>query len=434
MNISVIALGTIGLPVAAFYAARGHRVTGCDIDSSLVAAINQGVNPLPEEPGLEQALGEAVASGTLTATVDTTAGVAEAEVVVVLVPLGIDDAYAPNFELLDEAIAALARGVRPGTLILLETTVPVGTTRRRLAAALEDRGLKPGVDVFVAFSPERVQSGRIWRDLTRYPRVVGGVDVESTGRATEFYRTTHGVPVVAVSNAETAEFCKIAESVYRDVNIALANELALQAGGLGVDIHEVIPAANSQPQSHLHRPGLGVGGHCIPVYPYFLDAATEGVNLARSARALNDSMPPRAVEMLCRTLGGLGGRRVLVLGLTYRPGVRETRLSPAVDLVRLLREQGAVVAAHDPLLDAGAILALGASETVAGLSGAGFDALVLTGGDPAYGQLDPADFGGLRVLLDAAGLLDPQTVSSAGVAYLSIGRPARDPAGGEVGP
>jgi nucleotide sugar dehydrogenase len=422
-TIAVVALGKIGLPIAAHYAARGHRVIGCDIDADLVAAINRGDCPIVHEPGLGEMVAAGVRSGRLHATTDTAAAVAEAEVVIVLVPLDVDGRHQPDFGPLDAAYAAIGTGLQPGALVLLETTVPAGTTRARFGPAIEAGGLRCGRDFSLAFSPERVQSGRVLRDLTTYPRVVGGIDPESTERAAAFYEENFGVSAIRLSSAEAAEFCKLAESIYRDVNIALANELARAAGGFGVDIHEVIPAANSQPQSHIHRPGLGVGGHCIPVYPYFLPTQTEDASLTLAARALNDRMPSYAAGALEQALGGLTGRRVLVLGLTYRPGVQETAHSPALALAAELHRRGAMVAGHDPLLNADAVAAFGLVP--AAPDGAWpADAIVLHTADPAYRDLDAAAIPSVRVVLDCAGTLDGLGFANKGITYLGIGRPA----------
>jgi nucleotide sugar dehydrogenase len=426
MNVAVVALGKIGLPVAALYAERGHHVVGCDIDPAVVAAVNRGQSTVAHEPGLAAQVAAAVAAGRLRATTDTAAGVAAAEVVVVLVPLDVDGCRRPDFRAMDAAFVAIARGLRPGALVLLETTVPVGTTRGRYLPVLEADGRRCGRDFFLAFSPERVQAGRIARDLATYPRVVGGIDPASAERAAAFYGENFSVPVITLAGAEAAEFCKLAESIYRDVNIALANELARYAAAHGIDMHAVIPAANSQPQSHLHRPGLGVGGHCIPVYPYFLTADAARADLTLTARAVNDAMPRYAADLLEDALGGLHGRRVLVLGLTYRPGVRETAHGPALAFAAEVQRRGGLVAGHDPLLDPAEVARLGLIPAAADGSWPA-DALVLSTADPAYRDLAPGAFPGLRAVLDGAGALDPAAVVGAGVAYLGIGRPARMP-------
>lgn len=433
MKITVIALGKVGLPVAVHYAALGHAVTGCDLDPTVVAAVNRGETAITHEPGLAERLAAVVAAGRLRATTDTTAGVSEAEAVIVLVPLDVDAAGRPRFGPMDAAFAAISRGMAAGALVLLETTVPVGTCRTRYLPLLEAGGRRLGSDFCFAFSPERLQSGRIAHDLATYPRVVGGVDSASAERAAAFYGENFPVPVITLASAEAAEFCKLAESIYRDVNIALANELARYAAAHDIDIHEVIPAANSQPQSHLHRPGLGVGGHCIPVYPYFLTADAEQADLTLAARAVNDGMHRHAADLLAEALGGLAGQRVLILGLTYRPGVKETAHSPALALAAELTRRGAQALGHDPLLTQEEVAGFGLEPTA--LAGAArVDALVLHSADPAYRDLDLAAFAGLTVLLDCAGMLDPAAVTAACVHYRAIGRPSRAPRLATVAP
>ena len=273
MRIAVVGLGQIGLPLAVQYASRGHEVIGCDVDAGVVAAVNDGQPPHPGEAEVDERLPGLVASGRLRATTDDRAGVDGAEAVVVIVPVAVDQERRIDFRAIDAATRDVGAGIGPGSLVVFETTLPVGTTRDRLTPVLaQESGLTPERDLFVAFSPERVLVGRVLTDLRRYPKVVGGIGPESARRATAFYDQVldAGTEVRTVSSAEAAEMTKLAETTYRDVNIALANEYARFAAERDIDVIEVIEAANSQPYSHVHRPGVGVGGHCIPVYPYFL--------------------------------------------------------------------------------------------------------------------------------------------------------------------
>jgi UDP-N-acetyl-D-mannosaminuronate dehydrogenase len=460
MKIAVVALGKMGLPVAAWYASRGHHVTGCDPSPEIVEAINQGISHITHEPGLPEMVSEAVAAGRLRASTDTTQGVAGAEVVIVLVPLTVDQQHQPDYRALDSAFAAIGRGLAPGALVILETTVAVGDTRNRFLPMLAPPPPAPprggegrhepesspsasrpsprrrgagGGGLHLAFSPERVQSGTIFRDLAAYPRVVGGIDEESARRAAAFYVENFGVEAKVLSSAEAAEFCKLAESVYRDVNIALANELALYADTRGVDVREVFPVANSQPQSHLHTPGVGVGGHCIPVYPYLLIDQTEYSGIASLARLVNDAMPAHAVDMLAQRLGGLAGRRVLILGVAFRAGVKEPAHSPALALARELEELGATVFAHDTAFSAAELELLGLSPMALDPPPQ-VDSIIVQTADPYYRTVPFDRFPGLRVILDGRWALDPGAVERAGIEYVAIGRgtnsvrPAEQPA------
>jgi UDP-N-acetyl-D-mannosaminuronic acid dehydrogenase len=369
MNVAVIGIGRIGLPLAAMLASKGNRVFGCDINAARVDLVNSGGNPIPDEAGLSDLLQKTVRPDGLTATTDTAGSVSQCEVVLFAVAVDIDQHHHADLSWLLAACDDVARGMRPGTTCIFDTTLPIGTTRNVLAPRLESGGLKLGTDFHVAFSPERLLMGRILEDLGKYPKVVGGVDAEGGERAAAFYGQVFGANVMKLANAETAELSKLSEGVYRDLNIALANELARVADGHGIDISEVIAAANSQPYCHVHVPGTGVGGHCIPVYPQFLIQGEGPSALAALGRQVNDAMPGYAVDRLDALLGGLAGRRVLILGLTFRPDIAVTPHTNAVDLLREFEARGAVVVGHDPLLTEEGVRSLGFSPAPEPLAG-----------------------------------------------------------------
>jgi nucleotide sugar dehydrogenase len=423
-TVAVVGLGKIGLPLAAQFAGKGWSVIGCDVLPQVVATINAGHSHIHEEPGLEEAVANCVAAGKLRATLDTTTATAEADVVVVIVPLVVDSQRSIDFGSLDAATNAIAQGLHRGTLVIYETTLPVGTTRNHVGTMLERvSGLVAGKDFDLAFSPERLYAGRIFEDLERYPKIVGGIDPRSTERAAAFYRSVLDAEVWPVENAETAEFAKLAETTYRDVNIALANQLALYAADRPVNVAQAFKAANSQPFSHLHRPGIGVGGHCIPVYPHFLlsDATDGELDLVRIARATNDSMADRAVDLIRDTLGGLDRRRVLVLGASYRENVKELAFSTAIRVVERLHRDGAHVLIHDPYFEPAELAALEAE--VADLRSKApldVDAIVVQAFHNDYRDLEWTRFRGLKAVFDGRGLVDPEPVRAAGARYLTF--------------
>lgn len=418
MNIAVVGIGRIGLPVAAKLASAGHSVFGCDINAERVAMVNRGENPIPDEAGLGDLLKAVSATGRLQATTDTAGAVAGCETVLFAVAVDVDAEGRADLSGLLAACGDVATGMRPGTLCIFDTTLPVGTTRRLLAPALEASGLRLGADFYAAFSPERLLMGRILEDMAKYPKVVGGLDAESGRRAAAFYREVLGGEVIELANAETAELSKIAEGVYRDLNIALANELAQVADLHGIDIAEVTRAANTQPYSHLHVPGTGVGGHCIPVYPRFLMQGEGPSALAALGREINDGMPGYAVRRVEELVGGLSGKSVLILGLTFRPNVAVTPHTNAVDLLREFSARGALVRGHDPLLSEAGVRALG-FEPAGEL--AGYDVAVVHAYHREYADVDWATVAPLVV--DARNAMDRVAVEAAGVRYLGIGRP-----------
>jgi nucleotide sugar dehydrogenase len=419
MKVAVVGLGKIGLPLAALFAEKGADVVGCDTNPDVVAAVNAGVSHVEGEPGLAEKVASAHAAGRLSATTDTTGAVAASEVVLLIVRVGLDEGRQADYTTLDAAADAIGRGLKPGTLVVLETTVPVGATRHHLGARLQAAsGLSHG-DFQLAYSPERVSSGVVFRDLATYPKLVGGVEAASGAAAEAFYKAMLDAPVMLLPDAETAEFAKLAESIYRDVNIALANELAKAAEALGVSYSATKAASNSQPYSHLHDPGLGVGGHCIPVYPYFLSSAADAP-LTALGREVNDSMAQHAVGRLEAELGGLAGQTVLILGLAYRGGVKEATLSSAILVAAEARRRGARVLVHDPLFSDAEMASYGLqgselppSEPVG--------AVVLQALHAEYASLDLGTLKGCRVFLDGRAAFDRGRVEAAGFKYVAIG-------------
>ena len=418
----MVGLGKIGLPLAVQISLKGHVVVGCDTNSSVVKMVNRGESPITGEDGLDRALQGSVDSGCLRATTDTAAAVRQADVVIVIVPALLTGDKQADLTAVEAAARDVGRGLTRGTLVVFETTLPVGATRERLGPILEGMsGLQVGIDFRLAFSPERVSSGRALRDLVTYPKVVGGVSEASSQAASKFYAEILDAEVITVASAETAELAKLMELTFRDVNIALANEFALCAQRAGVDIVQAILAANSQPYSAVHQPGIGVGGHCVPVNPWFLINGLGPAPMAELARSVNDSMASKAVGLLRDELGGLEGRTLLILGLSYRGNVKESYHSAAFLLADALSVEGATVLVHDPLFSAREIEDLGLRPTSLDPPPA-VDAIVLQANHDQYKSLDLRSFAGCRTLLDGRNALSPEAVKASGLSYLGIGR------------
>ena len=430
MRVCVVGLGKVGLPLAVQIASKGHTVVGADINPPLVALVGEGRAPFPGEAALDERLAATVRAGRLRATTDTTAATASSEAVVVVVPLVVDAGGRPDFRALDAATEAIALGVSPGALVSYETTLPVGTTRRRLAPMLAmGSGLALGETLFVCHSPERVLIGRVFADLRRYPKLVGATDPASAKHAVSLYEAVldfdprPDLPrpngVWDLGSAEAAELAKLAETTYRDVNIALANEFARFADTIGVDVHAVINAANSQPFSHIHSPGIAVGGHCIPVYPRLYLAGDPGARVPAAARAVNDTMPAYAVAQLAARLGGLDGLRVAVLGAAYRGGVKETAFSGVFGVVTALGAAGARPLVHDPLFHDDELRALGLDPYHLGEPA---DAAIIQADHDLYRHIGPHDLPGVRALLDGRAITSPDRWPA--VVHVALGRPS----------
>ena len=425
MKIAVVGLGHIGLPLAVQYASRGHDVLGVDLAPWIVEAINRGESPHRDEQALVERVPQLVAEGRLRATTwEAADGVREADAIVVIVPVVVDAQREIDFAPIDAATRDIARHLGPGTLVVYETTLPVGTTRNRFGPMLaEGSGLELDDGFHLAFSPERVLVGRVFLDLRRYPKIVGGTSDTSTDRAVAFYRDVldEGTDVWRVTNAETAEMTKLAETTYRDVNIAYANELAQYAARNGIDVTEVIGAANSQPYSHIHQPGVGVGGHCIPVYPHFLFNGDPELRIPPLAREINESMGAFTIDRIEDRLGSLDGQPVLVLGVAYRGDVKEDAFSSAFRLRDELIAAGARVYAHDPYFDADHLRRLG-FEPYDLESPEEVRVAILQAAHAEYAELEPSRLPGIELFVDGRNAIEPSRWTDAGVAYAGIGR------------
>ncbi|ESP86913.1 nucleotide sugar dehydrogenase [Candidatus Halobonum tyrrellensis] len=406
--IAVYGLGKIGLPLASVLADETGNVVGADIDEAVVETVNEGEVPdRVREPGLPELLSRTVGYGELRATTDLRTTAREAAVHVVVVPTRLSADGTADLDAVEAVVSEVASGLTPGDLVCIESTLPPGATEDAVLPTLvAESGLEP--DEFgVAFCPERTSSGRAIEDIRgAYPKVVGGVDEESTRAATVLYEAINSAGVIPVSDATTAESVKLFEGVYRDVNIALANELARFTDALGADVLDAIEAANTQPYCDIHQPGAGVGGHCIPYYPRFLvNAIDASAPLIRTARRVNDSMPTFMVDQLEDRLRAadrpLATTTVLVCGVTYRPGVVETAETPAAPTIEELEARGADVLVVDPMLDDEATAQFGGTPvTLADLPDCEVDAAVVV---TDHAEFEACDW-------DAVGGDDPMTV------------------------
>ena len=408
MIVSVVALGKIGLPLAVQFATKGFSVIGCDVNGETVNLVNSGSTPFPGETFLEERLAAVVTGGLLSASTKTADSVKKSEVVVVVVPLFVDGKGVPDFGWMDAATRDIAAGLQPGTLVSYETTLPIGTTRNRFAKMLEEgSGLKAGVDFNLVFSPERVLTGRVFADLRRYPKLVGGLTAACADAGVGFYESVLDFDdrpelpkpngVWNLGSCETSEMAKLAETTYRDVNIGLANQFARYADTQGIDIYKVIEACNSQPYSHVHQPGIAVGGHCIPIYPQMYLWNDPTATIVNAARQANFGMPRYGVDLLAKVHGSLEGQTVGVFGASYRGGVKETAFSGVFEVVDELEKIGATVKVHDPMHSDEELVALGLAPYHYGEP---LDAVVFQADHAEYASLTPSKLGHAQTLLN----------------------------------
>jgi len=446
--VSVVGLGYVGLSMAAVLARRGSRVFGIDHREDVVNLINTGNCPI-REPGLKELLRRVTVFGRLTAHTDP--GVAAgAGTVIMAVGTPLDTSSRPDLGQLEQAAADIAPFLRKGQSLIIKSTVPPGTTRKLAEVLSQKSGLKAGSDFSMAFCPERLAEGSMISDLETIPVVVGGITPENTRQISSFWASM-GWPVIPVSGPEEAEMTKLADNLWIDLNIALANEICMICHRINIDVLEVIGAANTLPKGagmvNILSPGPGVGGSCLVKDPWFLhhlgNEAGVGTNLPPAGRKTNDGMPGFMAGILEEGLGRTGavikGAEVAVLGLAFKQKTGDTRFSPSLDLVRILASAGARVRVHDPWVDQGE-----AEQLLAGLAVledslpsavAGCDAVVFMVAHPEFSGT-PAYWKGLVgdqcLVLDCRYIFNPAEMAGAGINYIAPGRRLLPGTGGEI--
>lgn len=409
--IAVLGLGYVGLPTASMLATRGYDVYGLDIDERIIAELSKGRTSI-REPELDTLVQAATQSGNLRCGTEPQ----PADVFIIAVPTPMRADRSADLDAVAAAARSVATVIKRGDLVILESTVPAGTTRGMLRQILETSGLRAGRDFWLAHCPERVLPGNLLVELVTNDRIIGGIDEKSSQAAADIYRSFVTGELVT-TDATTAELVKLMENTYRDVNIALANEFALIAEHVGVDVWDAIKLAGRHPRVRFLRPGPGVGGHCIAVDPWFVvQAAPDLARLITTAREVNDGMPAHVIDLVRHALGQLDGMDILALGRTYKADVTDIRESPALVVVDALRRAGAHVREHDAMVN---------NEVQVEHVARGADALLLLVDHSAYRALDPASLKVVMrraVIVDTRGVIDGRRWESQGFTVHVLGR------------
>jgi UDP-N-acetyl-D-mannosaminuronic acid dehydrogenase len=415
-RVCVLGLGYIGLPTASILATNGFEVIGVDIAPGVVETINRGEVHI-EEPGLRTLVAAACTGGRLRAQQTP----CSADVFIIAVPTPLSSTKGADLSHVTAAMHSILPHLQPGNLVILESTSPPGTCRDLLAPMIESAGFRVGTDVFLAHCPERVLPGKILKELIENDRIIGGWNPQSAEIAGEIYATFVEGDIV-LTDATTAEMVKILENTYRDVNIALANEAAVLCENIGVNFWEVVTLANRHPRVHLHAAGPGVGGHCIPVDPWFLvEKCPEEARLIRTARDRNDSMPQRVARETLALLSNVGGTTVAAFGIAFKGNVDDLRESPALTVIHLLRTQGIEVCIFDPHIPkhSTATNALDAVREA--------DCLLILTDHDAFKELDPKALGPVmrrRIVYDTRHILEAEIWRAAGFYVRVLGIPS----------
>lgn len=422
-KISIIGFGKIGQAISALLLEKETNVLALDTNTNLLDAIQRrGYHST--EPGLNERIQPALADGRLQLSSDY-AQLAGTHAIIICIPLGISDQRQVDNRPFLECIRQLAPALSERTIVVLETTVPVGFIRNDLVPALEEQGCRHGRDFYMACSPERIKSGTMLQQLAMIPKAIAGYDEAAADAAFQFYlRYFSRDQLTKLPSLEAAEFMKLSGMVYRDINIALSNQLALLANASGINFQEMLPLINADREANLLQPGIGVAGHCTPVYPYFLIENFRKIGLdftlASEGRRINDEMASYAISLL---QPHLRNKKVLLLGLAFRPGVKEDAGSVAYRLRPQLEQAGIASSLHDPNYSESEIQLRGfvANSNIYESEAEG---LILVTMHPEYASIDWVKMAanGIRFVVDGRNQLDKIAITKAGIQYWGIGR------------
>jgi len=380
MKICILGLGYIGLPTAALFSTHGHEVVGIDINKNIVETANKVITPF-DEPGLSELLQEAITSKNLIAKTE----VEEADVFIIAVPTPLDkEMKMAELKYVRSAAEMIYPHLRKDNLVILESTVPPGTCDKLLIPILEKSGLKVSDDFYLAHCPERAIPGNTIYEMVHNDRIVGGIDKKSAELVKSLYSCFVGGKFY-LTNTITAEFVKLMENTFRDINIALANEFAQIAEECGINAWEAIELANKHPRVNVLKPGPGVGGHCIAIDPWFLTENSTRCRIVSLAREINNGMPNHVLQIVKGMLKGVKNPIITVLGVAYKGGVDDTRETPALKFIRLAENEGYKVTVHDPHVKEFEYEVLSLEEAVRDS-----DCIVLITDHPEFKEISPA--------------------------------------------
>ncbi|MBS7657628.1 MAG: nucleotide sugar dehydrogenase [Candidatus Bathyarchaeia archaeon] len=435
LPIAIVGLGWMGLPTACLYAEAGAKVFGIDKNIKVVNSINEGISPIPE-PGLQKLLERNVKLGRLKATENFSEAIPKSRFILIIVPTKVNLERKPDYSALTQSCTEVGKNLSKDSCVIIESTCGPTVTEKLLKPILEKfSGLKAGEDFALAYSPIRAKSGTAIKDLQSYPRIVGGINEESLNLACAVKSVIVKNKILKARDLKTAEAIKLFEVIYRDVNIALANELAVLCEKIGIDYIEAMTLANTQPYSNLHIPSVGVGGHCLPVYPYLLneEASKFGVKLKliKTSREINEFMPKHVLKLTAEALRvckkPFQRAKIAVLGISYRANVKEVRGSPALELINIAKRRGAEVTVFDPKYSLTELKNMGLnSKPSLQMVLDKKDCAIITVAHDEFKQLKPEEFRALMnypaAVIDCAHIVNPEEVEKVGLVYRGVGR------------
>ncbi|HET6457342.1 MAG TPA: nucleotide sugar dehydrogenase [Nitrosopumilaceae archaeon] len=436
ITVSVVGIGRIGLPTALSFAHSGLSTIGVDINTKLVQMINSGNYPIKDEPGFDKIFDDVIKNKKFHATIDIGEAIPQSNLVILSLPTPMDKNNVPDYSALISVVKNLSKLLKPGSLIVVESTIEPGFVENELISIIEnnDQRLKAGKDFSIATCPETANPGEILNDFKKLPRLVGGIDARTTDLVSEIYTHVFNVEMIKMPDCKTANAAKLTANVFRDINIAFVNELAILFENLGIDILKVLEACDKKYNFETHYPGAGVGGPCLPVNSYQILNSARGMEnngmlrIIRAARETNESMPYHVVELLVDALNEAGksvkDSTIALLGVSYKPNVRDIQLSPAEAIIKRLDQLGAKIKIYDPYFKSTEVfLHKTEDDSVNAITNA--DAAIIVTAHNEFRNIEPTFFVAklkTPVLIDTRGLIDVHAAKKAGLIFRGIGR------------
>ncbi len=433
LNVCIIGIGRIGLPTALSFAKSGLQTTGVDINTTLVNAINSGNFPLKDEPGYEEIFNDVIKSKKFSATTKIEDAIPNSNVIILSLPTPIDENNIPDYSALTLVGAQLGKLLQSDSLVIVESTIEPGFIENELIKIIEESGkLKAGENFYIGVCPENANPGEILHDFTTLPRLVGAIDSNTLEIITSIYNHVFPVELIKMPNCKTANAVKLTTNVFRDINIGFINELALLFEKLGIDIFTVLEAAKRKYNFQIHYPGAGVGGPCLPVNSYQLlnSAKKTGtkLNIVQNGRKINESMPEHVIELVIDGLKEAGKSiekcNILILGITYKPDVKDLQLTPAEQIIKRLVDVGSNVKIYDPYFKSTTVFNIKTeSDLNAALSGS--DALIFVTAHKEFFEIETSFLASKMktpVVIDSRGIIDIPSAKKAGLIFRGLGR------------
>jgi nucleotide sugar dehydrogenase len=436
LKVCVIGIGRIGLPTALSFAYTGISTIGVDINTSLVQMVNSGNYPLKDEPGFDKIFEDVVKRNLLLATTEISEAVPTCNLVILSLPTPMDKNNVPDYSALISIGKSLNKLLSKGTIVVVESTIEPGFVENEFLSIIEgtDKRLKAGTDFSIAACPETANPGQILHDFSAVPRLVGAINESTAKIVSEIYKRVFGAEIIVLSDCKTANAAKLTANVFRDINIAFINELSILFENLGIDIIKVLEACDKKYNFETHYPGAGVGGPCLPVNSYQILNSARGMEnngmlrIIRAARETNESMPYHVVELLVDALNEIGkpvkGTKVAVLGVSYKPDVKDIQLAPAEAIVRRLNQLQSIVKIYDPYFKSTEVFSHKTENTISDAITDADAAIIVTAHSEFYG-IAPSLFASKMktpVIVDARGILDVHAARKAGLVFRGIGR------------